>query len=339
MTGPVCVDLPGTTLTEDDRARLRHPRVGMVLLFSRNYESPAQLRALCDEIHALRQPPLLIAVDHEGGRVQRFRSGFTRLPPMAVLGRLWDRDVLGACRAAQALGYVLAAELRAQGVDLSFTPVVDLDWGHSAVIGDRAFHADPRVVAMLAANLNHGLALAGMSHCAKHFPGHGWAVADSHLALPVDERPLEQILRDDALPYAALGVGLDSVMLAHVVYAQVDEHPAGFSRRWIRDILRGRLGFDGVVFCDDLSMQGARHAGDLPASARAAQAAGCDVLLVCNDPAGADRVLAGLDGQPEAGYEARIGRLRPRVLAGAAPASAGDTRYARALAEVQALSA
>jgi beta-N-acetylhexosaminidase len=339
MPGPVCVDLPGRELTEEDRRRLRHPLVGMVLLFSRNYESPAQLHALCEEIHALRQPPLLIAVDHEGGRVQRFRSGFTRLPPMAALGRRWDVDVLGACRAAQALGYVLAAELRAQGVDLSFTPVVDLDWGRSAVIGDRAFHADPRVVTMLASHLNHGLALAGMSNCAKHFPGHGWAVADSHVALPVDERPLEQILRDDLLPYGGLGVGLDSVMLAHVVYAGVDEHPAGFSRRWIREILRGQLGFDGAAFSDDLSMQGARYAGDLLASARAALAAGCDIILVCNDRAGADRVLAGLQWTPDADFAARFARLRPRAQAGAAPGTAGDPRYARALAELQALAA
>lgn len=312
MSGPVVVDIAGPVLGEEDRRRLAHPLVGMVILFARNYVSPAQLRELCAQIHALREPALLIAVDQEGGRVQRLREGFTRLPAMAQLGRLWDRDPLDACRAALALGWMLASELRAHGVDLSFAPVLDLDWGRSVVIGDRAFHADARVVSLLAGRVCHGLALAGMACCGKHFPGHGWAGADSHVALPVDERGLQAILEADALPYGNLGVGLDAVMPAHVVYPEVDALPAGFSRRWIEDILRGRCGFTGAVFSDDLSMQGARAAGDVLESARAALAAGCDYVLVCNDPAGADRVLDGLQWQPTPRFAERHARLVPR---------------------------
>ncbi len=335
MAGPVVVDVAGWQLSAADRQRLSHRLVGMVILFTRNYATPEQLRALCAEIHGLRDPPLLIAVDHEGGRVQRFRSGFTQLPPMAELGRLWDRDVLGACRAALATGFVLGTELRAHGVDLSFTPVLDLDWGRSAVIGDRAFHSDPRVVSLLAGHLDHGLALAGMSNCGKHFPGHGWAKADSHVAVPVDERALEQILRADVLPYASLGIGLDAVMPAHVVYPAVDAQPAGFSRRWIQEILRGQLGFTGAVFSDDLSMQGARTAGDVLEAAGRALAAGCDLVLVCNDGAGADRVLMGLDWEPTPDFAERVGRLRPRTLAVSGLALLQTPRYRRAVRDLE----
>lgn len=337
MLGPVVVDIAGPRLSAADRERLRHPLVGMVILFARNYSSPAQLRSLCAEIHELREPALVIAVDHEGGRVQRFRAGFTHLPAMAALGRLWDRDVLGACRAALAAGFVLGTELRAHGVDLSFTPVLDLDWGRSAVIGDRAFHADARVVSLLAGQLDHGLALAGMGNCGKHFPGHGWAEADSHVAVPVDERPLEEILRHDALPYASLGIGLDAVMPAHVIYPAVDPLPAGFSRRWIQEILRGRLGFDGAVFSDDLSMQGARVAGDLLESAQAALAAGCDLILVCNDEAGAARVLEGLSWTPGAGFAERMARLAPRTPQLPAQDLLATQRYRRALEVLRAV--
>ncbi|HYA66576.1 MAG TPA: beta-N-acetylhexosaminidase, partial [Burkholderiaceae bacterium] len=229
MRGPIVLDITGPQLCETDRRRLVHPLVGMVILFSRNFQSSAQLRQLCDQIHALRDPALLIGVDHEGGRVQRFRRGFTHIPPMAYFGRLWDQNVLAACRAALAAGYVLGAELRAHGVDLTFAPVLDLGWGRSSVIGDRAFHADARVVTVLANQVGYGLALAGMSNCGKHFPGHGWEQADSHHALPVDERTIDQILQADAAPYGWLGVGLDAVMLAHVVYPSVDSSPAGFS--------------------------------------------------------------------------------------------------------------
>lgn len=334
MGGPVVVDIAGAELQDADRRRLAHPLAGMVILFARNYRSPAQLAELCAQIHALRDPPLLIAVDHEGGRVQRFRAGFTQLPAMAALGRLWDRNVLAACQAAVAAGYVLGAELRAAGVDLSFTPVLDLDWGRSAVIGDRAFHADARVVSVLAGCLGHGLALAGMATCGKHFPGHGWAAADSHVDLPIDERGLDEILHADAAPYGWLGIGLDSVMPAHVVYPKVDPLPAGFSARWIREILRGRLKFSGAVFSDDLCMAGARAAGDAPQAARAALAAGCDFVLVCNDAHAADRVLASLQWEPDDAFAERRGRLAPRP--GADPAPLQSRRYLDARAELAA---
>jgi beta-N-acetylhexosaminidase len=312
MLGPLVVDLQGVALTPHERARLRHPLVGQVILFSRNYESPAQLSELTREIHALRDPPLNICVDHEGGRVQRFRDGFSSIPPMSRLGELWDREVLVACRIAVSIGYLIAGELRGVGVDLTFAPVLDLAWGRSGVVGDRALHADPRVVSMLAAHLMHGFALAGMASCGKHFPGHGWAEADSHHEVPVDARPLKTILTQDAAPYGWLGLSLASVMPAHVVYTQVDALPAGFSRRWIGQILRRDLGFSGAVFSDDLSMAGASVAGDLAARARAALQAGCDFILVCNDPEGVDRLLAELRWQPGDGFAQRLARIAPR---------------------------
>jgi beta-N-acetylhexosaminidase len=244
--------------------------------------------------------------------VQRFRNGFSAIPSMSRLGELWDQDVLAACRTALSIGYVMAAELRSHGVDLTFAPVLDLGWGRSGVIGDRALHADHRVVSMLAAYLVHGFALAGMASCGKHFPGHGWAEADSHHEVPVDPRPLETILAQDAAPYGWLGVSLGAVMPAHVVYPEVDGVPAGFSRRWIGDILRRDLGFTGVVFSDDLSMEGAGVAGDLAARARAALQAGCDCVLVCNDPDGADRLLTELQWQPGEAFAQRLARIAPR---------------------------
>jgi len=311
--GPVVVDVAGKQLTAGERDRLCHPLVGMVILFARNYENPSQLAALTAEIHALRDPALVIAVDHEGGRVQRFRAPpFTPLPAMAELGRLWDRDVLRACRVATSAGFVLAAELRAFGVDLSFTPVLDLAWGRSGVIGDRAFHADPRTVAMLASHLCHGLLLAGMANCGKHFPGHGWAEADSHTDVPTDERILASVLEADAAPYGWLGVSLASVMPAHVIYPAVDRLPAGFSRIWIEDILRRRLGFTGAVFSDDLSMAGARVCGNVCESAQAAVEAGCDFVLVCNEADAADQVLATLKWQPSDAFRQRLRRLQPQ---------------------------
>jgi len=338
--GPAVVDIAGTRLTAEDRERLSHPLVGMVILFARNYESPAQLAALTQEIHALRDPALVIAVDHEGGRVQRFRDPpFTRLPPMAALGGLWERDVLHACRTATSVGYVLAAELRAFGVDLSFTPVLDLAWGRSGVIGNRAFARDPRNVAMLASHLCHGLLLAGMANCGKHFPGHGWAEADSHTAIPVDDRALEDLLADDAAPYAWLGVSLASVMPAHVIYPQVDALPAGFSPRWIGEILRGRLGFTGAVFSDDLSMEGARVCGDLAASGQAAIDAGCDFVIVCNSGEAADAVLSSLKWRATEAFEARLARLRPQAAALSIDALQSSAMYRRARADVAALAA
>ncbi|OGB22834.1 MAG: beta-N-acetylhexosaminidase [Burkholderiales bacterium RIFCSPLOWO2_02_FULL_57_36] len=292
--GPVMLDVAGTALTIDDIRRIQHPLTGGVILFARNYENRAQLTALTTAIHAVR-PGVLIAVDHEGGRVQRFKTdGFTKLPAMRKLGELWDRDVLGAARAATDVGFVLGAELRACGVDLSFTPVLDLDYGESGVIGDRAFHRDARVVTLLAKSLNHGLALAGMANCGKHFPGHGFVKADSHVAIPVDERALKEILAEDAAPYEWLGMSLSGVMPAHVIYPKVDKHPAGFSKKWL-SMLRKDFGFEGVIFSDDLSMEGASVAGTVIDGANAALNAGCDMVLICNSPDKADQLLDGLN--------------------------------------------
>jgi beta-N-acetylhexosaminidase len=310
--GPVMLDVVGTTLNADDIRRIQHPLTGGVILFARNYENRKQLAELTSAIHAAR-PGVLIAVDHEGGRVQRFKSdGFTKLPAMRKLGELWDRDVLAATKAATDIGYILAAELRACGVDLSFTPVLDLDYGESGVIGDRAFHRDARVVALLAKNLNHGLTLAGMANCGKHFPGHGFVKADSHVAIPVDERSLKQILAEDAAPYGWLGLGLAGVMPAHVIYPKVDKHPAGFSKKWL-SMLRKDMGFQGVIFSDDLSMEGASVAGSVTEGANAALAAGCDMVLICNAPDKADQLLAGLKPENSAGTRASAARIAALV--------------------------
>ena len=309
------LDVLGTTLTDDDVRRLVHPMTGGVILFARHYENRAQLVALTDAIRAVRDD-LLIAVDHEGGRVQRFRTGgFTVLPAMARLGALWDKDVIYATKVATAVGYILASELRACGIDMSFTPVLDLNHGQSQVIGDRAFHRDPRVVTLLAKSLNHGLALAGMGNCGKHFPGHGFASADSHVAVPVDDRPLETILRDDAAPYDWLGMSLASVIPAHVIYRQVDAKPAGFSRVWLQDILRGKLRFPGAIFSDDLSMEAARAGGTLTETATAALTAGCDMVLICNQPSAAEVVLDELRFTASKQSQQRLKRLRPRSKA------------------------
>jgi len=319
---PVVLDIAGTTLTAADRRRLKHPLTGGLILFARNWVDRAQLTALTAEIKALR-PDVLVCVDHEGGRVQRFRSdGFTHLPPMAVLGELWMRDAMAATNAATAAGYVLAAELRACGVDLSFTPVLDLDHGGSGVIGDRAFHRDARVATLLAKSLMHGLLQAGMANCGKHFPGHGYVKADSHVAVPVDKRSLKAILADDAKPYEWLSTSLASVMPAHVIYPKVDALPAGFSERWLKHILRGDLGFQGAIFSDDLSMEGAKVAGSTLDGALAALHAGCDMVLLCNQSLdGGQAVDALLDGllaaqadgrwQPDGDSEARRLDLLP----------------------------
>jgi beta-N-acetylhexosaminidase len=291
---PVVLDVAGLALDDEDRRRLAHPLTGGAILFARNWRDRRQLAELVAEMKSVR-PDLLVCVDHEGGRVQRFRSdGFTPLAPMRALGEMWMDDAgggrgVGAMRAigaARAVGHVLGAELRACGVDLSFTPVLDLDHGESGVIGDRAFHRDARVVSVLAQSLVHGLLQTGMANCGKHFPGHGFVRADSHVDIPVDDRPLARILAEDARPYEWLSGTLASVMPAHVVYSQVDERPAGFSERWLREILRGRIGFDGAIFSDDLSMAGARRIGDVEVTyaeaAALALSAGCDLVLLCN---------------------------------------------------------
>ena len=295
--GPVMLDVAGTELSAAECELLRHPLVGGVILFTRNYRSPQQLCELTAAIRGLRAPELLLAVDHEGGRVQRFRHGFSLIPPMRRLGEAWDRDRAAACKAAGDIAYVLASELLACGVDFSFTPVLDVDFGASGVIGDRALHSDPAAIAQLSATLLAGLREAGMANVGKHFPGHGHVRADSHLALPVDERSFADIEAADLLPYRELiQRGLAAVMPAHVVYPAVDAHPAGFSSLWLKQILRRQLGFDGMIFSDDLSMEGASVAGGTVARGRAALDAGCDMVLLCNAPAAAQALLDGLDG-------------------------------------------
>ena len=312
--GPLMVDVAGTELTSEDREILSHPLVGSVILFSRNYASVAQLEALVRDIRSVRRPPLLVAVDHEGGRVQRFRSDFTALPPQRAVGRAYDLDPDAGRRLAWQCGWLLAAELRAVGVDMSFAPCVDLDYGVSEVIGDRAYHRDPEVVSRLAVACIQGMRAAGMAATAKHFPGHGAVVVDSHKALPVDRRPLEA-LGEDLLPYRRLiANGLASVMVAHVLFPEVDAAPAGFSRRWIQQELRWSLGFTGAVFSDDLSMGGAAFAGTATERARRALAAGCDVLPLCNDRPAVFEALDELAGVADPLSQVRLARLHGRPM-------------------------
>lgn len=339
---PLIIDIAGLELSADDRHRLRHPLVGGLILFARNWQDRAQLTALCRAVKKLR-PDLLICVDHEGGRVQRFKTdGFTHLPTMRALGRMWlqghdkveGEAAMQAMGAATACGYVLGAELRACGVDFSFTPVLDLDHGESGVIGDRAFARDPRVVTLLARCLMQGLQQSGMGNCGKHFPGHGFVRADSHTDMPVDRRSLKAILADDAQPYRWLDTMLSAVMPAHVVYPKVDSRPAGFSARWLQEILRGKLGFDGAVFSDDLSMAGARVLDGRPLgyaeAALAALQAGCDLALLCNQslpgsPGGGTAIDELIDGVARAQIEGRwqpseVSEARRQALLPAMPA-------------------
>ncbi len=337
---PLLIDVSGLELSADDRRRLAHPLVGGITLFARNWSSRAQLLELTAAVKAVRGD-LLICVDHEGGRVQRFRTdGFTQLPPMSALGQMWMSDGKGcagsgamrAQDAATAAGYVLASELRACGVDFSFTPVLDLDWqaeaatrgqSRSSVIGDRALHADTRVVTVLARALSLGLLQAGMGNCGKHFPGHGFVAADSHTALPIDRRSLAAVLQDDAAPYGWLRSALTAVMPAHVVYPRVDTRPACFSKRWITDILRTRLGFEGAVISDDLSMEGARlldgRAVTHSEAAAAALQAGCDLVLLCNQSVGGgepvDALLDGLSALQQQGVWTAHSESEERRLA------------------------
>jgi len=351
---PLIIDIAGLSLTKTDRQRLKHPLVGGMILFARNWQDRAQLKQLCQQIKKVRKD-LLICVDHEGGRVQRFKTdGFTHLPPMLALGDMWLNDKKGgegagalqATNAASACGFVLGAELRACGVDFSFTPVLDLDFGESSVIGDRAFARDPRMVSLLAKSLMHGLLQSGMANCGKHFPGHGFVKADSHTAIPVDQRSLKAILADDAAPYGWLNSTLSSVMPAHVIYPKVDARPAGFSAKWLNDILRGQLGFGGAIFSDDLSMAGARLIDGVEVSyteaAVSALNAGCDMVLLCNQSlnggAAVDELINGLTEaqlkggwQPSEASEERRLKLLPQTPAPAWDALMVQPDYMHAL--------
>ncbi|HZT63500.1 MAG TPA: beta-N-acetylhexosaminidase [Burkholderiales bacterium] len=325
--GAVMLDVSGLRLVAEEKERLRHPSTGGVILFARNFESPQQLRALTREIRAER-PGLLIAVDHEGGRVQRFKEGFTRIPPMRLLGERWEADAGGARALAEAIGYVIAVELREHGLDFSFAPVLDVDFGSSGVIGNRAFSDEPTVIAALAGAFVGGLTAGGAASVGKHFPGHGYVKADSHVDVPVDSRSFGEIEASDLHPYGALiANGLAGVMPAHVIYPEADDHPAGYSRFWLQEILRERLGFGGMIFSDDLSMEGASVAGGPAERALAAIEAGCDMVLVCNAPQAVDGVLEVLKGRPV--DPVRIERMRGRRGPGR------GARYASAVGAVR----
>ncbi len=297
ITGNVMLDVAGVELTAEDVERLAHPACGGVILFSRNYDNPQQLAALVSSMRAASPTPLLVSVDHEGGRVQRFREGFTCLPPMAWLGQCYDRNAEEALQQTRELGWLMAAECRMVDIDFSFAPVLDLGLGVCDVIGNRAFHADPDVVSLLAAAWMHGMHDAGMAAVGKHFPGHGAVSEDSHLDLPVDRRDITVIMKNDVTPYVRLfRDGLEAVMPAHVIYQQADEHAAGFSHFWLQQILRDQLKFDGVIFSDDLSMAAAASAGSYATRALAAVDAGCDMVLICNQPQAADEILHAMHG-------------------------------------------
>src|SRR3989475_3141191 len=332
--GPVMLDAAGLRLTAEEKELLRHPAVGGVILFARNSQSPKQLIALTTEIRALRRPELLIAVDHEGGRVQRFQEGFTRIPPMRLLGERWEADTAQAQALAEATGYVVAVELRTHGVDFSFAPVLDVDFGSSSIIGDRAFSDEPAVIAALAGAFVAGSTAGGAASVGKHFSRHGYREADSHVDVPVDERELVEIEAADLLPYRELiKRGLSGIMPAHVIYPKVDRRPAGFSAVWLKEVLRGRLGFEGMIFSDDLSMEGASVAGGPRERALAALEAGCDMVLLCNAPQSAAGLLDALKDRPLDPRGAE--RMRGR---GALKPLGSDTRYASAVAAIQGVS-
>ena len=330
-------DLRGAELQADEREMLLHPLVGGVVLFARNFHDTETLIALTSQIHELRTPPLLIAVDHEGGRVQRFHQGFTRLPPSRCFGDLYTQDADKALRLAQEAGWLLASELLAVGVDISFTPVLDLDTGISSFLGDRTYHRSPEVVGRLGQHLMQGMHSAGMMAVGKHFPGHGNVKGDSHHEVPVDERSFGDILMADLAPFQRLiNAGLAALMPAHVIYPQVDNKPAGFSRVWLQQVLRERLNFQGVIFSDDISMAGAEVAGSYVERAQCALDAGCDMVLVCNNQAAAQTLLDELRVSPDPASQFRLMRIH-----GAAPVSyealCKDEERLRVAAEISSL--
>ena len=309
--GPLMLDLEGTELSALERERLTHPVVGGVILFARNIQSLAQVRALLASVRAVR-PELILAVDQEGGRVQRVKQGVTALPALGKLGQWWDETPVQAMQAAKEWGWLMASEMLALGFDISFAPVLDLNVGRSRVVGDRAFHGTPQAVVALGRAYVEGMHDAGMAATGKHFPGHGWVEADSHHAIPVDERALDDIRTSDLQTFTQLARTLDAVMPAHVIYPQVDARPAGFSPFWLQQVLRTELQFDGVIFSDDLSMEGASVAGGYGERAQAALDAGCDMVLVCNNPAGAQAVIEHLQHQPLTVNQERLQRMRAR---------------------------
>jgi beta-N-acetylhexosaminidase len=335
--GPVMLDLRGTELAPDERELLRHPQTGGVVLFARNYDNPAQLAALTGAIHALRSPPLLIAVDQEGGRIQRFRSGFTVLPACRVIGGRYDRDNRAGRELARQCGWLMAAELRAAGVDFSLAPVLDLDHGRSTVIGDRAFHRSPDAVAELARACAHGMRAAGMAAVGKHFPGHGAVAADSHHELPIDRRSFADIAGADLVPFERLAGELAGIMPAHVVYPDLDTQPAGFSRRWLHEVLRGRCGFRGTIFSDDLSMAGAHVIGGYAERAGAALEAGCDMILICNRQDAAAQLLNALPPAADPAVQARLIRMHGRGETSDFAALRGSAAWRNASAAIAAL--
>ena len=314
--GPVMLNIEDCELSQDDRRRLTHPQTGGIVLFTRNYQSREQLSELCREIHSLRDPPLVITVDHEGGRVQRFRDGFQALPAMGRLGDLYDQDADEAIRLAEVFAWIMAAELRHYDIDLSFAPVLDIGNPNSSVIGDRAFHRDPEAVCRLANAWIRGMRAAGMEAVGKHFPGHGSVAGDSHHVVPFDGREFSEIEALDLVPFRrVIATHLTGILMAHVVYDRIDENSAGYSRHWIETVLRGQLGFEGIVFTDDLNMAGAESVGDFPARARKALDAGCDILLVCNNADGADQVLDSLQGYSNPVSQLRLIRLHGQAAA------------------------
>lgn len=319
--GPLMIDIEGVELSQVDRDVLKHPLVGGLILFSRNYESLEQVRLLCIEIHRLREEPLLIAVDHEGGRVQRFKDGFTQIPCMQRLGDVYAEDKQRGLDYAQQVAWLMAAELRQVGVDFSFAPVLDLDYGCSGVIGNRAFSSDRQAVADVAEAFQRGLADAGMASIGKHFPGHGAVAPDSHVAIPVDERPLEEVMQEDIFPFKQLiSAGMKGIMPAHVIYKHMDELPAGFSDYWLQTVLREQLGFKGAIFSDDLTMHGASVVGDYVQRATRALQAGGDMALVCNDRSAAEQIIDGLNGMPIATDSVeRLKAMRPTSLMSSEP--------------------
>jgi beta-N-acetylhexosaminidase len=308
--GPVMIDLVGPTLTAREREMLQHPQAGGVILFTRNYVCVEQLERLVDEIHSVRKPRLLVGVDQEGGRVQRLRPGFTRLPALRKLGRIYDRDRHHALELADKAGWLMSVEVGSVGIDFSFAPVLDLDRGLSGVIGDRAFHRDPEAVAELAHAYMIGMRRAGTAAVGKHFPGHGGVKEDSHTDLPVDSRPVADIFAEDMLSFERMiHYGMPGIMPAHVVYTDADSKPAGYSSYWLRDVLRERLGFQGAIFSDDLSMRGAEQVGSYGQRAATALEAGCDMVLVCNNPDGAAAALQHFHSYEAPASQIRLTRL------------------------------